>query len=98
VAWKSVQLHFIEPGKPTQNVFVESFNGKFRDECLDEHWFTSLAGKRSNVVPIRKHGQTRTLRGLGRGGSANSLEGLVRPPCVERGTFSSGEENGEDLI
>jgi len=38
-----VRLHFIEPGKPVQNAFVESFNGKFRDECLNEHWFTSLA-------------------------------------------------------
>jgi len=32
VAWKSVQLHFIEPGKPTRNAFGEGFNGKFRDE------------------------------------------------------------------
>jgi len=32
-----VRLHFIQPGKPTQNCFVESFNGKFRDECLNEN-------------------------------------------------------------
>ena len=38
-----VGLHFIEPGKPVQNAFVESFNGRFRDECLNEEWFTSLA-------------------------------------------------------
>jgi putative transposase len=37
-----VKLHFIEPGKPIQNAFCESFNGKFRDECLNEHWFTTL--------------------------------------------------------
>jgi putative transposase len=37
-----VQLHFIQPGKPVQNAFVESFNGKFRDECLNEHWFLTL--------------------------------------------------------
>ena len=35
-------LDFIDPGKPTQNAFVESFNGTFRDECLNEHWFVSL--------------------------------------------------------
>jgi putative transposase len=35
-------LHFIQPGKPTQNAFVESFNGKFRDECLNQSWFVSL--------------------------------------------------------
>jgi putative transposase len=37
-----VQLHFIEPGKPTQNGHIESFNGKLRDECLNQEWFTSL--------------------------------------------------------
>jgi len=31
------------PGKPTQNAYIESFNGRFRDECLNEHWFTSVA-------------------------------------------------------
>lgn len=34
-----VKLHFIQPGKPTQNAFVESFNGKFREYCLDMLWF-----------------------------------------------------------
>ena len=37
-----VRLHFIEPGKPVQNAYIESFNGRLRDECLNEHWFTSL--------------------------------------------------------
>jgi len=32
----------IQPGKPTQNAYIESFNGKFRDECLNEHWFRNL--------------------------------------------------------
>jgi putative transposase len=40
---KGVNLHFIEPGKPVQNAYIESFNGKFRDECLNEHWFTDLS-------------------------------------------------------
>jgi len=40
---RGVELHFIEPGKPVQNCFVESFNGKFRDECLNLNWFTSLS-------------------------------------------------------
>jgi len=38
-----VTLRLIQAGKPTQNAYVESFNGKFRDECLNEHWFRSLA-------------------------------------------------------
>lgn len=37
-----VALHFIDPGKPVQNAFIESFNGKFRDECLSQSWYTSL--------------------------------------------------------
>lgn len=44
-AWayrRGVQLLFIEPGKPVQNAFVESFNGSFRDECLNQHWFETL--------------------------------------------------------
>lgn len=38
-----VLLDFIEPGKPQQNGYVESFNGKMRDECLNEHWFSDVA-------------------------------------------------------
>ena len=38
-----VQLWFIDAGKPTQNAYIESFNGRFREECLNLHWFTSLA-------------------------------------------------------
>jgi len=39
---RGVKLNFIRPGKPVDNSFIESFNGKFRDECLNDHWFTSL--------------------------------------------------------
>jgi len=38
---RGVRLHFIDPGKPPQNGFIESFNGRLRDECLNEHWFLS---------------------------------------------------------
>lgn len=37
-----VTLKLIQPGKPTQNAYIESFNGRFRDECLNEHWFKDL--------------------------------------------------------
>ena len=49
----TVELHFIEKGKPTQNAFVESFNGKVRDECLNEHWFASLTEARSLIEAWR---------------------------------------------
>jgi putative transposase len=44
-----VKLDFIEPGKPTENAFIESFNGRFRDECLNENWFMSLQEAR-NII------------------------------------------------
>jgi putative transposase len=50
---RGVQLHFIEPGKPIQNCFVESFNGTLRDECLNEHWFTSIYDARQTVETWR---------------------------------------------
>ncbi|MBS7779025.1 IS3 family transposase [Acidovorax sp. CCYZU-2555] len=57
VSWahaRGVQLFLIEPGKPNQNAYVESFNGRFRDECLNEHWFTSLAHARVIVEAWRR--------------------------------------------
>jgi putative transposase len=50
-----VELHFIQPGKPTQNAFVESFNGKFRDYCLDLNWFLSLDDARRHIEEWRDH-------------------------------------------
>ena len=50
----SAQLFLIEPGKPNQNAYIESFNGRFRDECLNEHWFTSLAHARVIVEAWRR--------------------------------------------
>lgn len=48
-----VRLHFIDPGKPMQNAYVESFNGKFRDECLNQHWFTDLEDARQTIEAWR---------------------------------------------
>lgn len=50
-----VTQHFIEPGKPTQNAFVESFNGKFRENCLNQHWFRDLAEARREIEAWREH-------------------------------------------
>lgn len=53
-AWMhGVALHFIDPGKPVQNGFIESFNGKFRDECLSQNWFASLAEARQQIEAWR---------------------------------------------
>ena len=55
-AWayaRGVALRFIRPGKPIENAYVESFNGKFRDECLNEHWFVSLADAKAAIEAWR---------------------------------------------
>ena len=51
---RGVELHFIQPGKPVQNAFVESFNGKFRDECLNTNWFVNLVDAEDRIEIWRK--------------------------------------------
>lgn len=48
-----VRLEFIQPGKPVQNAYVESFNGRLRDECLNANWFTSLSDARRKIEAWR---------------------------------------------
>ncbi|MGK2940305.1 MAG: integrase core domain-containing protein, partial [Immundisolibacter sp.] len=62
----AVALRLIEPGKPNQNATIESFNGRLRDECLNEHWFTSLAHART-VIDIwrREYNEERPKKALG---------------------------------
>ncbi|MEO1333140.1 MAG: IS3 family transposase [Myxococcota bacterium] len=49
-----VELDFIRPGTPSDNAFIESFNGKFRDECLNTHWFLSLNHARKLIEEWRR--------------------------------------------
>jgi len=60
---RGVALQFIRPGKPVENAFIESFNGKFRNECLDTEWFNSITEAQQTVErwrvdynEIRPHG------------------------------------------
>jgi putative transposase len=57
-AWSArtgVRLRFVQPGKPIPNAFVESFIGRFRDECLNQHWFASLAEAARLIEAWRQH-------------------------------------------
>ena len=53
-----MRLRFIQPGKPSQNAFVESFNGKFRDPCLNPHWFVDITHARRRIETWRVHYNT----------------------------------------
>ena len=62
-----VELKFIQPGKPMQNGFIESFNGRFRHECLNQHWFESLDQARKIIEDWRiEYNTDRPNRALGR--------------------------------
>jgi putative transposase len=52
--WNGVKLDFSRPGKPTDNAFIESFNGKFRQECLNQTWFLSFDDAQERVEAWRR--------------------------------------------
>ena len=61
-----VEWHFIEPGKPIENAYIESFNARFRDECLNENWFINLADARQKIEAWRQdYNQRRPHSALG---------------------------------
>jgi transposase InsO family protein len=88
-------LHFIERGKPTQNAFIESFNGKFRHECWNQNWFVDLRHAREVIEAwrveyntVRPHSslgfwtpeEFAAAQGCGRDGGFATLENAVRFP------------------
>jgi putative transposase len=90
-----VALHFIERGKPTQNAFIESFNGKFRDECLNQNWFVDLREARQVIETwrvdyntVRPHSslgyrtpeEFAAANGCGKDGGFATLENATRFP------------------
>jgi putative transposase len=83
-AGHGIEWHYIAPGKPTQNAFVESFNGRLRDECLNEHVFATLAEARRIVEAWRI--DYNTVRPHGRlGRLPPAVFGATRRPEERRG-------------
>ena len=91
-AWafaRGVTLRFIRPGKPIENAYVESFNGKFRDECLNEHWFPNLVDAKTLIEAwrvdyntVRPHGSLAgRARRINLPGSRRELAGYCRLAC-----------------
>lgn len=63
---RGVRLYLIQPGKPNQNAYIESFNGRFRDECLNEHWFTTLQHAKVVIETWRReYNEERPKKSLG---------------------------------
>jgi putative transposase len=82
-----VNLRLIEPGKPNQNAYIESFNGRLRDECLNDHWFLNLAYAWTVIEAWRcKYNEERpqkALGGLTPAAYARQLDS--NPNCYSRG-------------
>ncbi len=82
---RHVRLHYIAPGKPTQNAYVESFNGKFRDECLNENTFDSLGEAREEIERWRRdYNSARPHRGLGQQTPEGFARSLQNYPTLPR--------------
>ena len=82
-----VTLAFIRPGKPIENCFVESFNGRFRDECLNLHWFLSLAGRSASDRGLADRLQPRQAPQLAR---RSHSEGVRPRGGTAAGLFAAG--------
>jgi len=75
-----VELDFIRPGKPTENGLIESFNGRVREECLNENWFLSIEDAREKIEAWRTHyNHDRPHRALGALSPAEFMETLKSP-------------------
>jgi len=75
-----IELDYIEPGKPVQNAVMESFNGRFRDECLNSHWFSSLEDARQTIEAWRiDYNQERPHSALGYRTPEEVHDELIRP-------------------
>ncbi len=54
----NVELDFSRPGKPTDNAFIESFNSRFRQECLNQHWFLDMVDPNAKIAVWLRHDNT----------------------------------------
>jgi len=86
---RGVQLDFIRPGKPVENAFIESFNGRLRDECLNVHQFASLAEAQAIIEAWRcDYNQRRPHSSLGHLTPNEFLEQRQGQQTVEEALYS----------
>lgn len=88
-----VTLTLTQPGKPTQNAYIESFNGRFRDECLNEQWFTSLDHAKALIATWRRdYNEMRPHSSIG-----NRTPAEFAAMLRERGVFSPNTSSSDTL-
>ncbi|MBB4398886.1 putative transposase [Bradyrhizobium sp. ERR14] len=90
---KGVVLDFSRPGKPTDNSFIESFNGKLRSECLNTHWFLSLDDARQKMEDWRRdYNEVRLHSAIGNKAPISLLNASSAPPpaCITPENSSAG--------
>ncbi|MEA9564473.1 MULTISPECIES: IS3 family transposase [unclassified Xanthomonas] len=89
VVWahaRGVQLRLIQPGKPNQNAYVESFNGRLRDECLNEHWFPTLLHARTEIERWRReYNEERPKKAIGGMTPATYAQHLANTHIINSG-------------
>ena len=84
---RGVKLFLIEPGKPSQNAYIESCNGRFREECLNENWFTSLPHAQVIIEAWRReYNEERPKKGLG----GLTPKAYARQLASKAATFATG--------
>ncbi len=77
--WNGVTLDFSRPGKPTDNAVIESFNGRFRAECLNQHWFLSMTDAEEKITAWRhEYNEERPHSSLGNRTHATAVR-LTQP-------------------
>jgi len=87
-----VEWHYIDPGKPQQNAFIESFNGNLRDELLNEEWFDSLDDARRKLPPWRyDYNNVRPHSSLGNKTPAEARRALEQFECSALDTLAQNE-------
>ncbi len=93
--WNHVKLDFSRPGKPTDNAYIESFNARFRLECLNEHWFLSLEDAQEKIEEWRlDYNETRPHSSLG---NVTPNEFATKKELKETDLIRTPETNKKDL-
>jgi putative transposase len=89
-----VPWSFLRPGKPNENAYIESFNGKFRDECLNEHWFVTMAQARRIIESWRIEYNTERTHSSQRNITPEEYAAGLLNRAEDRVSLTAGSKSG----